>query len=92
MILEDDPRAHGGNRDAAAVSVLSGSRSELVSTDECALDGLDGASRGVGLEPVGFHQVAFEGGRGDGDLRAAEVDPEHEVARGADGACIRHER
>jgi hypothetical protein len=92
VILEDDPGAHRGNRDAAAVSVPSGSRSELLSTNECALNGLDGAARGVGLKPVGFHQLAVEGGRGDGDLGAAEVDPEHKVTRGADSVAIRHER
>ena len=92
MILEDDPGTHRGNRDAAAASVLSGSRDELLGADECALDGLDGAARGVGLEPVGVHQLTVEGGRGEGDLGAAEVDPEHEVERRAGGGAVRHDR
>jgi hypothetical protein len=91
-VLVEDAGAHRRHRHAAAATVARGGLEQLLGARGGAIDGLDGAGARVGLEPVGLHHAALESGRGEGDLRAPEVDAEHEVARVGASGSIRHVR
>ena len=93
-VLEDDAGAHRRHRDAAAASrsqrqppSSSSARTNARSTAWMA------PRRGVGVEPVGFEQVAVQGRRGErrSSCRRSRCRARSR-ARGSDGVAIRHER